>query len=328
MQFDLLRRREIIAMLGGTAAWPLAVRAQQAAPVVGLLGGGTAAGNQEFVATFLHGLADAGFVEGRNVAIEYRWAEGDYDRLPALAAELVSRRVGVIAAVTLPAAMAAKAVTGSIPIVFMMGSDAVKFGLVQSLNRPGGNITGVNLLFNQLPVKQLEFLHEVAPSAALIGLLVNPDNPNAESDTREAQTAASSLRVDLLVLKAREETEFDSAFAALVQRGAGAVLVSPDQVFHKIARLVALVAQHRLPAIHYLREFAMVGGLASYVTNFADMYFQAGLYTGRILKGEKAADLPVVQATKVELVINLKTARVLGLTIPLPLLGRADEVIE
>jgi putative ABC transport system substrate-binding protein len=325
-----MKRRKFITLLGSVAAgWSFAVRAQQAAmPVIGFLGGGTAVGNQEFVATFLHGLADTGIAEGRNVAIEYRWAESHYDRLPALAAELVSRRVGVIAAVTLPAVMAAKAATASIPIVFMMGSDAVKFGLVQSLNRPGGNITGVNLLFNQLPVKQLEFLHEVAPSAALIALLVNPDNPNAENDTREAQAAANSLRVDLLALKAREETEFDSAFATLVRRGAGAVLVSPDQVFHKVDRLVALAAQHRVPAIHYLREFTTVGGLASYVTNFADMYFQAGLYTGRILKGEKPADLPVVQATKVELVINLKTARALGLTIPLPLLGRADKVIE
>jgi len=297
-------------------------------PVIGFLGSGTAEGNRQFVAIFRQGLTEAGYVEGRNVAIEYRWAEGHYDRLSALAAELVTRQVAVIAAVTLPAALAAKAATSTIPIVFMMGSDAVKFGLVASLNRPGGNLTGVGLLFNLLATKQLEFLHEVAPTAALVALLVNPDNPNAESDTSETRAAARALGVEILVLKVRSETELASAFGTLIQQGAGAMLVSPDPFFHRVDKLAALAARHKIPAIHYLREFASAGGLASYVTNFADGYFQAGVYAGRILKGDKPADLPVVQATKVELVINLKTARALGLTVPLPLLGRADEVIE
>jgi len=323
-------RRELLVALGGAAAaWPLAARAQErTTPVIGFLGGGTAEGNREFIAAVLQGLTEAGYVEGRNVTIDYRWAEGHYDRLPALAAELVARQVAVIAAVTLPAALAAKAATSTIPIVFMMGSDAVKFGLVSSLNRPGGNVTGVGLLFNLLMTKQLEFLHEVAPAAALVALLVNPDNPNAESDTSEAQATARVLGVEMFVLKVRSETELESAFATLIQRGARAVLVSPDPFFHRVDKLAMLAAHHKIPAIHYLREFVRAGGLASYVTNFADGYRQAGIYAGRILKGEKPDDLPVVQATKVELVINLKTAKALGLTIPLPLLGRADEVIE
>jgi putative ABC transport system substrate-binding protein len=325
-----MRRRQFITLLGGAAtAWPLAADAQQPAmPAIGFLGGGTAEGSREFVAIFRQGLVEAGYAEDRNVAIEYRWANGHYDRLPALVAELVARRVSVIAAVTLPAALAAQAATSTIPIVFMMGSDAVKSGLVASLNRPGGNVTGVSLLFNLLATKQLEFLHEVAPDAALVGLLVNPDNPNSESDTGETRTAGGALGVDILVLKVRSETELDAAFGTLIRRGAGGVLVSPDPFFHRVEKLAALAARHKIPAIHYLRGFASAGGLASYFTNYYEGYFQAGVYSGRILKGDKVADLPVVQVTKVELVINLKTAGALGITVPLPLLGRADEVIE
>jgi putative ABC transport system substrate-binding protein len=326
-----VRRREFITLLGGAAAaWPLAARAQQPAmPVIGLLGSGTSRGYRQFVAAFRQGLAETSYIEGQNVAIEYRWAEDQYERLPTLAAELITRQAAVIAAIALPAALAAKAATSTIPIVFMMGSDAVKFGLVASLGRPGGNVTGAALLFNLLATKQLEFLHEVTPAAGSIALLVNPDNPNAESDASEAQATARALGLKLLVVKVRSETELERGFATLVQQGAGAVLINPDPFFtSRPDKVAALTARYKIPAIHYLREFTTAGGLASYVTNFADGYRQAGLYAGRILKGEKPADLPVVQATKVELVLNLKTAKALGLTVPLPLLGRADEVIE
>jgi putative tryptophan/tyrosine transport system substrate-binding protein len=326
-----MRRREFITLLGGAAAtWPLAARAQQPAmPVIGFLGSGISKGYREFVAAFHQGLRETGHVEGRNIAIEYRWADGHYDRLPALAAELVNRPVAVIAAGALPAALAAKAATSSIPIVFMMGSDAIKFGLVASLNRPGGNVTGAALLNNLLQAKQLEFLHEAVPTAASAALLVNPDNPNAEVDTKEAQAAARVLGLKLLVLNVRSESELDSAFPTLIQQGAGAVFVNPDPFFtSRPDKLAALTARHKIPAIHYLREFASAGGLASYITSFADGYHQAGIYAGRILKGEKPADLPVVQSTKVELVINLKAAKALGLTLPTSILVRADEVIE
>jgi ABC-type uncharacterized transport system substrate-binding protein len=325
-----MRRREFITLLGGAvAARPFAARAQQPAmPVIGFLGSGSE-GYVQFIAAFRTGLRETGYVEGQNVTIEFRWADGQYDRLPALAAEFVSRRVSLIAAGALPAAVAAKAATSTVPIVFMVGSDAVKFGLVASLNRPGGNITGVGLLFNVLPPKQLEFLHEVVPTAALVAFLINPDNPNAETDTKEAQAAARVLGLQILVLNVRSETDLDTAFATLVQQRVGALLVNPDPFFTTgVNKLAALAVRHRIPAIHYLREFATAGGLASYATSFADGYRQAGIYAGRILKGEKPADLPVVQVTKVELVINLKTAGTLGLTIPLPLVGRADEVIE
>jgi putative ABC transport system substrate-binding protein len=235
----------------------------------------------------------------------------------------------LIAAGALPAALAAKEATPTIPIVFMMGSDAVKFGLVTSLNRPGGNVTGVGLLNNALLVKQLEFLHEVAPAAGLIAILANPHNPNAENDAREAQLAARALDVKLLTLNVGSEPDLDAAFATLTRQRAGALLVDPDPFFTaRPDTLAALATRHRIAAIHYLREFTAAGGLASYVTGFADGYRQAGIYAARILKGEKPADLPVQQSTKVELVINLKTAKALGVTVPLPLLGRADEVIE
>jgi len=326
-----MKRREFITLLGSaTAAWPFAARAQQPAlPVIGFLGSGSSQGYAKFAAAFLMGLGEVGYVEGRNVEIESRWADDQYDRLPALAAELVSRRVSVIAAGALPAALAAKGATPTIPIVFMMGSDAVKFGLVTSLNRPGGNVTGVGLLNNALLVKQLEFLREITPAAGLVAFLSNPHNPNAENDAREAQRSARALDVKLLTLNVSSEPDLDTAFATLTQQRVGALLVDPDPFFTaRPNMLAALTTRHRIAAIHYLREFTAAGGLASYVTGFADGYRQAGIYAGRILKGEKPAELPVQQSTKVELIINLKTAKALGLTVPLPLLGRADEVIE
>ena len=326
-----MRRRQFITLLGGAAAtWPLAARAQQPAmPVVGFLGSGTPEGYAKSLTAFRIGLGEAGYIEGRNVGIDFRWADGQYDRLPTLAAELVSRRVAVIAAGALPAVLAAKAVTSTIPIVFMMGSDAVKFGLVASLNRPSGNITGVGLLSNALPVKQLEFLREVVPTATVFAFLVNPDNPNSENDTNEAQAAARALRIQLLVLSVRSEPELDAAFAMMTQKRVGRLLVNPDPFFTaRTDKLAALTTRFRTPAIHYLREFTAAGGLASYDTGFTDGYRQGGVYVGRILKGEKPADLPVLQSTKVELVINLKTAKALGVEIPTTLLVRADEVIE
>ena len=324
-----VRRRHFITLLGGAAAWPLAARAQQPArPVIGFLGSGAHEGYVQFLTAFRAGLRESGYADG-DVAIEFRWAEGQYDRLPAMAAEFVNRRVALIAAGALPAAVAAKAATSTIPIVCMIGSDAVKFGLVESLNRPGGNITGVGLLSNVLPPKQLEFLHEVVPTATSAGFLVNPDNPNAETDTKEAQAAAGVLGLHILVLPVRNEADLDRAFATLAERRVGALLVNPDPFFTtQVRKLAALAAQHRFPAIHYLREFALAGGLASYATSFAEGFRQAGIYAARILKGEKPADLPIQQSTKVELIINLKTAKELGLTVPLPLSGRADEVIE
>jgi putative tryptophan/tyrosine transport system substrate-binding protein len=324
-----MRRREFTALLGGAAAWTLQARAQPSRPVIGFLGSGTAEGYANFVAAFRKGLGEAGYVEGRDVGIDFRWADNQYDRLPALAAELVARPVSLIAAGALPAALAAKRATSTIPIVFMMGSDAVRYGLVASLNRPGGNATGVGLLNNALLVKQLEFLREVAPAAGLVAFLTNPHNPNAENDAKEAHASAQALGLKLLTLNVGSDPELDDAFAMLVQQRAGALLVDPDPFFTtRPDKLAALAARHRIAAIHYLREFTAAGGLASYVTGFAEGYREAGVYAGRILKGEKPADLPVQQLTKVELIINLRTAKAFGLTVPLPWLGRADEVIE
>jgi putative ABC transport system substrate-binding protein len=325
-----MKRRAFITLLGGTAAWPFIARAQQPAlPVIGFLGSGTPEGYAKSLGAFRIGLGEAGYVEGRNVGIDFRWADGQYDRLPALAAELVSRRVSVIAAGALPAALTAKSATSTIPIVFMMGSDSVKFGLVASLNRPGGNVTGVGLLSNALLVKQLEFLREVVPAAVVFAFLVNPDNPNAENDTKEAQAAAGALGIQLLALSVRSESELDAAFVTMLQKRVGGLLVGPDPFFTtRTDKLAALTTRFRTAAIHYLREFTAAGGLASYDTGFTDGYRQGGAYVGRILKGEKPGDLPVQQSTKVELVINLKTAKSLGLQIPTTLLVRADEVIE
>jgi putative ABC transport system substrate-binding protein len=274
-------------------------------------------------------LSEAGYVEGQNVTIEYRWAEGQADRLPALAADLVRRRVAVIATLANVATVAAKAATTTVPIVFTIGGDPVTMGLVDSLNRPGGNITGVSFLSSAVMAKMLEVLHEVAPNTAVIAALVNPANPQAEADTGEAQEAARFLGLQVHVLNARNESDIDTAFATLVQRHAGALLIEGDGLFvTRMKQLVVLTARHATPAIYQGRDFPDAGGLMSYGASRANALRVAGVYAGRILKGEKPADLPVQQSTKVELIINLTTAKALGITVPISLLGRADEVIE
>jgi putative tryptophan/tyrosine transport system substrate-binding protein len=326
-----VKRRDFIALLGGAAAgWPLAARAQQPAlPVVGFLNPTSLDGWRPMVNAFRQGLQEAGYVEGRNVAIEYRWAEGQYDRLPALAAELVRRQVTVIVATSTPSVVAARAATTTIPIVFFVAADPVQLGLVTSLNRPGGNLTGVVTLNVELAAKRLELLHELVPTANLIALLVNPTDPNAETTLNSLRAAARGLGLQLHVLRASTEREIDDAFAALSQLKAGGVVIGPDTFFNtRSEQLGALASRHGLAAIYQYRAFAVVGGLMSYSADIAESHRLAGGYTGRILKGEKPADLPVQQATKVELIINLKTAKTLGLTMPTALLVRADEVIE
>jgi len=324
-----MRRREFIAGLGSAAAWPVVAWAQQPAiPVVGFLNSGSPGGYASRVAAFRQGLKEAGFVESQNVAVEYRWADGQYDRVPAMAAELVGRRVAVIVANT-PGNLAAKAATTTIPIVFTNASDPVQIGLVASLARPGGNVTGATQLGVELVPKQLELAHELVPTATVIAVLVNPSNPNAETVLRELQAAARILGVQLHVLHASAEREFDTVFASLGQPGAGALVIGPDPLFvARSEQLAALALRHALPAISFIREFVAAGGLMSYGGSNTDMYRIAGVYVGRILKGDKPADLPVQQTTKVELVINLKTAKALGLTIPETLLATADEVIQ
>jgi len=325
-------RRKFLAALGGAAAaWPLAAHAQQSpVPVVGFLNGGTADGYAPMVAAFRQGLNEAGYVEGRNVAIEYRWAGGQYDRLPSLAADLVQQKVTVIAATTTPAALAAKAATSTVPIVFTTGGDPVKLGLAASLNRPGRNLTGVTNLNVEVVPKRLELARELFPGATAVALLVNPANPVAATVSKDLQAVADTLGVRLHVLHASTEADFEAAFATAVQlRAAALVITAADPVFGSYAaQLGALALRHRVPAIYQYREFAAAGGLMSYGGYTTDTYRLGGVYTGRILKGEKPADLPVVQSTKVELIINLKTAKALGITVPLPLSGRADEVIE
>jgi putative ABC transport system substrate-binding protein len=324
-------RRDFIALLSGAAAWPLAARAQQPAmPVVGFLNGGTAEGYAPMVAAFRQGLNEAGYVEGRNVAIEYRWARGQYDRLPSLAADLLQQKVTVIAATTTPATLAAKAATSTVPIVFTTGGDPVELGLVASLNRPGRNMTGVTNLNVEVVPKRLELARELFPGATTVALLVNPANPVAATVSKDLQAVADTLGVRLHVLHAGTEADFEAAFATAVQlRAAALVITAADPWFGShAAQLGALALRHRVPAIYQYREFAAAGGLMSYGGYTTDTYRLGGVYTGRILKGEKPADLPVVQSTKVELILNLKTARALGITVPLPLSGRADEVIE
>jgi putative ABC transport system substrate-binding protein len=324
-----MRRREFITLLGGAAAWPVAAR-QQAIPVIGFLATGTPADWAHFVAAFRKGLAETGYEDGRNLRIEFRWAEGQGNQLPALAADLASRDVSVIVpSAGIVAIRAAKAASASVPIVFVMGGDPVALGLVASLNRPGGNLTGVSFLLNVLVAKRVGLLRELAPTAKTVGLLVNPDNPNAEADTADAQTAAHALGQQTRVVHARGERDFDAAFANLAEQRIDALFVASDVLFlSRRDHLVALAARHRLPAIYDRRELAEVGGLVSYGTNFVDAHRLVGTYVGRILKGEKPAELPVVQPTKFELVINLKTAKALGVDIPPTLLALADEVIE
>jgi putative ABC transport system substrate-binding protein len=324
-----MERREFITIVVGTAAArPLAARAQQPAiPAIGYLNTRAAGEDEHLLAAFHQGLKETGYVESQNVRIEYRWAEGRNDRLPALAADLVSRQVAVIAAGGTPPTIAAKAATATIPIVFVTGADPVEIGLVASLNRPGGNLTGITTLTSNVAQKKLELLHDLLPTVTVIALLINPTNPIlAEINRRDLQAAARTLGLLILMLRASSEREFEAAFATLVQRG---LVIGTDAFFNSRSRqLAALAARHSVPSISQFRGFAAAGGLMSYGASNTDEYHLVGVYTGRILKGEKPADLPVQQTAKAELIINLKTAKAIGLTIPPPLLARADEVIE
>jgi putative ABC transport system substrate-binding protein len=334
MSLDHLRRRELITLLGSAVAWPLAARAQQPAlPVVGFLDAGAAVGRSstDRLRAFHQGLGAMGYIEGRSVLIEYRWAEGHYDRLPALAADLVRRRVTVIAAIGGPQqALAAKATATTTPIVFQLGADPVEMGLVASLNRPGGNLTGVTSLNLEVGPKRLELMHELMPTATRFALLVDPTNAvNSESETTGLQTAARALGLQVSVLQASAGHDLEEIFTALAQQRASGLVIGPDSFLQsRTEQIAALAIRHAVPTVTPYREFAAAGGLMSYGGDIAESWRQAGVYTGRILKGEKPADLPVQQVTKVELIINLKTAKVLGLTVPPNLLAIADEVIE
>ena len=325
-----MTRRELLLLLGGAVIAPRALRAQQKAmPVIGFLNGTSPSAAAPFVTAFHQGLSEAGYVEGRDVAIEYRWAEYLYDRLPALAADLVARKVNVIAAVGgAGEAQAAKTATSAIPVVFTTGGDPVERGLVASLARPGGNLTGVTIINVELFGKRVELISELVPQAKVIALLVNPNSPGAERTIREVQKAAAAKGLELQILKATTEGEIESAFATLVELRVGAVLPADPFFDSRRARLVTLAAQHMVPAIYIRRDYVEIGGLISYGSNIPASYRQAGAFVGRILKGAKPADLPVEQPTRFELVVNLKTAKVLGLTVPQSILARADEVIE
>jgi ABC-type uncharacterized transport system substrate-binding protein len=325
-----VNRRELLLLLGCAMTPTRGLRAQQKAiPVIGFLGAGAFSPNSPFQAAFLQGLSETGYVEGKNLAIEYRWAEGRYDRLPALAADLVGRQVDVIAVGAISSALAAKSATSTIPIVFLSSSDPVELGLVASLARPGGNLTGVGFMSTELMPKRFELLSELVPQVRLIALLVNPSNANAERIMRDVREAARTKGVQLHILSAGTESEIDAAFASLVQLHAGALVVGADPFFgSRRDQLVALASRRAVPAIYEWREFAEAGGLISYGTNNTAAFRQLGIYAGKILKGVKPADLPVQQPTTFELVVNLKTAAALGITVPPSILARADEVIE
>jgi len=330
-----MKRREFISLLGGAAAWPLAARAQQPMPVIGFLSSYSSsdAFAQYLLAAFHQGLKQAGYVEGQNVAVEYRWAGNEYERLTALAAELVCRRVNVIATGSASlAVLAAKTVTTTIPIVFLMGGDPVKLGLVASLNRPGGNLTGITTLNTEITLKRVEVLRELVPTTTIMAVLVNPTNnpANVEVELRQAQAAANSLGLQTIhILQASTEADLDGIFSTLMQQRAGGLVITADTLFSgKSAELAALASRHAMPTISPYREFVTAGGLMSYGGSVTELYRLVGVYTGRVLNGEKPANLPVQQVTKVDLVINLRTAKALGLTVPPTLLARADEVIE
>jgi putative ABC transport system substrate-binding protein len=322
-------RRALIAALGGAAAWPIAARSQQSTmPVIGFLNGGSAWEYSRSAAAFRLGLSETGYVEGRNVLVEYRWAEGHYDRLPTLAADLVRRQVAVISANS-AAAVAAKAATTTIPIVFTTAGDPVKLGFVASLNRPGGNLTGATTISLEVGAKRMELLHEVASAATVVAVLVNPTSPIAKDFSTDMQVAAEALGLQVHILHASSERDFDAVFATLVQLRVGGLVIGSDSFFtSRSEQLAALALRHAVPAMYQYREFAAAGGLLSYGANITDNYRLAGVYAGRILKGERPADLPVQQSTKIEFFINLKTAKTLGLTVPNTLLVAADEVIE
>jgi putative tryptophan/tyrosine transport system substrate-binding protein len=331
IQFDQLKRREFIVLLGGASMWPLAARAEQPAmPVIGLLDSTSPDVRANLLRSFRQGLNEAGFVEGRNVAIEYRWSDGQYDRVPELANDLVRRQVTVIATIDGSAsAMAAKAATSTIPVIFRIGADPVALGLVASLNRPGGNVTGVTSLTVEVGPKRLEVLHQLVPNATVMAMLLNPTSPFGETLTTDLQAAARMLGPRIHVLHASTERDLNSAFAKLLQLRVGGLVVGSDAFFNsQNEQLAALTVRHAMPAVYQYREFVAAGGLMSYGGSLEDSYRLTGVYTGRVLKGEKPADLPVQQSTKLELFINLKTAKALSLTVPLSLLGRADEVIE
>src|SRR5215468_952584 len=325
-----MRRRDILAALGAAIVWPLSVRAQQGMPVVGFLHSGSAKPNAHLAAAFLRGLDEAGFQEGRNVVIQYRWAEGKYDALPQLANGLVARQVAVLyTAGGSVSALEARKASGTIPLVYVMGSDPVKVGLAASFNHPGGNATGVTLITNGLEAKRIELLHQLVPSATLVAALINPDNLNAPDVIAELQSAGKALGVTIHLLQAANDAQLAASFATLPELKAGGFLIGNDPFFlSRRDRINAELAKIALPAISQSREFPATGGLVSYGSNLADMYRKSGVYVGRILKGDKPADLPVQQPTTFELVFNLKTAKALGLTVPPSILARADEVIE